>query len=391
MRKLASISALCEVNPTLPADLRGQKGLPVSFVPMSAVRESGTLSGVEERLLGDVLKGYTYFETGDVLVAKITPCMENGKAAQVVGLPHRVGFGSTEFHVLRPGGDVDGRYLFQMVWNPFFRRAAAGSMTGSAGQRRVPVSFFARFKIPLPPLSEQRRIAAILDKADAVRRKRQQTLDLADQFLRSAFLEMFGDTVTNPKGWPHVTMERGTGEIVDCPHSTPRWARGGIVCVRTSNLGRGTWLWDDLRYVTREEYSDRSHRGEVLPGDIIVSREGTVGVAAIAPAGMRLCMGQRLIRVRPGPHLTGEYLLRALLRLLSPDVIGRVMVGSTSKHLNVAEFRRMRIPSPPLDLQETYASVADRARGLAQRLKEHEAEEAMLTCSLVQRAFRGDL
>jgi type I restriction enzyme S subunit len=245
-------------------------------------------------------------------------------------------------------------------------------------------------KIPLPPLREQRRIAAILDKADAVRRKRQQTLDLADQFLRSAFLDMFGDPVTNPKGWPGLKMEDGA-EVVDCPHSTPHWVSEGALCVRTSNLGRGTWLWDDLRYVTPEEYADRSRRGEAQSGDVIASREGTVGVAAIVRPGMRLCMGQRLVRVRPGIDFTSEYMLGALLRLLAPEVIGHVMVGSTSQHLNVSEFRRMAIPLPPLTAQRRYVEMAEGISVLTGRIEHRADEERLLSSSLLRRAFRGEL
>ena len=258
-------------------------------------------------------------------------------------------------------------------------------------QKNISATIVRNLQIPLPPLPEQRRIATILDKADAIRRKRQQTLDLADQFLRSAFLDMFGDPVTNPKGWPRVTIKDCAAEIADCPHSTPKWTDEGVVCIRTSNLGRGTWQWDDTRFVSEEEYVERSSRGEAMPGDIVLSREGTVGIAAIVPRDKRLCMGQRLVRVRPGPELQSEYLLAVLLRLLFPDVIARVMVGSTSKHLNVGEFRRMKIPLPPMGLQERYSSIVSLARNLRDGLSRSAEKESCLRSSLLQRAFRGVL
>ena len=114
-------------------------------------QKKGRLVDPEVRPVEEVLKGYRYFEQGDVLVAKITPCMENGKAAITNNIPHRIGFGSTEFHVLRPTCEVDGRYLFYMVWNPQEFGDLLNGMTGTAGQ--IPGSN--RFlqlviKIPLP-------------------------------------------------------------------------------------------------------------------------------------------------------------------------------------------------------------------------------------------------
>jgi len=166
-------------------------------VPMAAVSEDGYIAVEEERQISQVSAGFTYFERGDVVVAKITPCVENGKAAHTTNLKHDIGFGTTEFHVLRPGPDIVGRYLFYMIWNPHFRFLAARNMTGSAGQRRVPADFVRRLNIPLPPLPEQRRIAAILDRADVIRRKRRQAIQLAGQLIPAIFDTTF---MHNPAG-----------------------------------------------------------------------------------------------------------------------------------------------------------------------------------------------
>ena len=202
MTNLTPIGEGALVNPKIPPRFNNaSSNCAVTFLPMSGVSENGRIESSEERQLDSVKKGYTYFERGDVLLAKITPCMENGKAAYADSIEPSIGFGSTEFHVIRPSQEVDGKYLFYMVWNPIFRFHAERNMTGTAGQRRIPTDFVKRFKIPLPPIEEQRRIAAILDKADAIRRKRKETIRLTESLLRSAFLDMFGDPVTNPKGW----------------------------------------------------------------------------------------------------------------------------------------------------------------------------------------------
>lgn len=138
--------------------------LPVTFVPMAAVdAESGSIQNDQERLLLDVRKGFTPFLDGDILFAKITPCMENGKAAIAKGLMNGRGFGSTEFHVLRPETDVLSEWLFYFVRQQSFREDAKASFAGTAGQLRVPTKFLHDYPFPLPPLAEQRRIVAAVE------------------------------------------------------------------------------------------------------------------------------------------------------------------------------------------------------------------------------------
>ncbi len=221
--KRVAISEIAEINPRLPVSFRADDARRVSFLAMADVSEGGFVATYQERRLQDVVKGYTYFGRGDVLSAKITPCMQNGKAAVTDPMPHEIGFGSTEFHVLRPGPEITGRYLFHMIWSPYYRRSAERSFTGTAGQQRVPTDFFDRFMIPLPPLSEQKRIAGILDKADALRRKRQQALQLTEQFLRSTFLDMFGDIPAKRSAYsfgpvrPYVSAQSGKSSKLCCP------------------------------------------------------------------------------------------------------------------------------------------------------------------------------
>lgn len=137
----------------------------VSFVPMAAVEAAtGRMDATATRRFGEVKKGYTVFREGDVLFAKITPCMENGKMAVARGLRNGVGCGSTEFHVLRPRPGVDPQYVYYFVSSARFRAEAAHNMSGAVGQKRVPGAFLEQCEIPLPELDEQRRIVAELEK-----------------------------------------------------------------------------------------------------------------------------------------------------------------------------------------------------------------------------------
>lgn len=136
----------------------------VSFVPMAAVEAgTGKLDPSAARPWGEVKKGYTIFQDGDVLFAKITPCMENGKFALASGLLGGRGAGSTEYHVLRPSASVDPKFLLYFVLQESFRRDARAKMKGAAGQLRIPPEFLAQAPLPLPPLPEQHRIVAAIE------------------------------------------------------------------------------------------------------------------------------------------------------------------------------------------------------------------------------------
>ena len=154
----APLDEMCTINPRVDKNSIDTQST-VSFVPMPAVEaETGKIDVSETRNFGAVRKGYTPFRKGDVLFAKITPCMENGKMAVVPDLVSEYGFGSTEFHVLRPAHGIDPRFLYHAVSNRAFRFHAEHNMTGAVGQKRVPATILEKHEIGLPPANEQRRI-----------------------------------------------------------------------------------------------------------------------------------------------------------------------------------------------------------------------------------------
>ena len=140
----------------------------VTFVPMSAVSEDGHLVSPQIREYGSVKKGFTAFRNKDVIVAKITPCFENGKAALVTGLMDGIGFGSTEFHVVRASNACLPEFLFAQIYSDQFRRLGKSSMTGSGGQQRVPTAFVENYLVSIPSLAEQQRIADCLTSLDSL-------------------------------------------------------------------------------------------------------------------------------------------------------------------------------------------------------------------------------
>lgn len=164
--ELKKLGECCILNPRRPNIALCDTGK-VSFVPMSAISEDGYLIGMTEEEYGKVKKGFTYFENNDVLFAKITPCMENGKGAIAQGLTNGIGMGSTEFHVLRPIDGVSSSYwLLALTRMPIFRERAAKNMSGTGGQKRVGASYLEYFMVGLPTIEEQRHFEVIYKQAD---------------------------------------------------------------------------------------------------------------------------------------------------------------------------------------------------------------------------------
>ena len=391
---MTSLEYYAEVNPGIGVIDRASQE-PVAFVPMAAVSEEGRLERHETRPVSEVAKGYTPFTRGDVLMAKITPCMENGKAALVSDLATEQGFGSTEFHVLRARPGVDRRFLFYLVWNQRFRAEAAKHMTGSAGQKRVPASYLTQAPVPLVDPKQQRRIADILDKADAIRRKRKEAIALTEELLRSAFLEMFGDPVTNPKGWPVKPL----GEVSDVAGGLQvTGARAGhpisMPYLRVANVYRDRLDLSEVKEIRVTE-AERA-RATLRHGDVLVveghGNPEELGRSADWRDEIAGCAHQNhLIRVRAAPGILDATFLSAFLNSSS----GRkqmLALGKTTSGLNTISTKNVRsvqITVPPLKQQVEYAEVIARIATLRRTMLRRGVGEENLFDALVARAFSG--
>jgi type I restriction enzyme S subunit len=173
------------VNPR-PTELRGfAPEAEVSFVPMKAIGEQGGLDLSRMQPFAEIANGYTYFRDGDVIVAKITPCFENGKGALAIALTNGIAFGTTELHVLRPNSLLHPQFLLYITLSDAFRRLGAAEMYGAGGQKRVPESFVENLRHPLPPIDEQRANVAFLDREtariDALVAKKEQLIALLQE------------------------------------------------------------------------------------------------------------------------------------------------------------------------------------------------------------------
>jgi type I restriction enzyme S subunit len=294
---------------------------------------------------------------------------------------------------------VDARFLFYLVWNQRFREEASKHMTGSAGQKRVPAAYLKQAKVPLIEPKEQRRIADILDKADAIRRKRKEAIALTEELLRSAFLEMFGDPVTNPKGWPVKPL----GEVIE--HLDAGWSANGDARERTADefgvlkvsaVTSGIFRAEEHKAVPASAID----RELVTPrrGDLLFSRANTRELVAatclVERDEPRLFLPDKLWRVVPRASAATAPYLRFLLahgRLRAE--LTKTATGTSGSMLNVSmdKLRGLRAPFPPIDLQNKFAALVWRSLSAkAQHQSAHERTEDLFN-SLVARAFSGEL
>ena len=393
---LVKLSDVATINPRPPRDV--DESQQVTFVAMASASEDGYLLASEARILSETKKGFTYFDKNDVLLAKITPCFENGKCLRPGQISTDIGFGSTEFHVVRPNAErLDSLYLFYLVWNEQFRFWGEKSMSGAAGQRRVGSDFLKGFEIPLPPLPEQKRIAAILDKADAIRRKRQQAIQLADDFLRAVFLDMFGDPVTNPKGWDVKRIEeiasKGKYAIKAGPFGSAL-KKEDYVPEGYKIYGQEQVIRDDVKYgdyfISEEKYESLASCS-ISEGDVLISLVGSFGKVSVVPKDYHPgIINPRLMKIKFDNSCANPWYMKYLLT--TKEMIKKIegmSHGGTMGILNVGKIRDLEIINPPLNLQENFLKISNQVRSIKARCELLAANP--LFESLSQKAFSGQL
>ena len=188
------LSSLFKLNPRKSEISDIDKTMEASFLGMANVGENGSLNLSETKTVEESWKGYTYFKEGDVLFAKITPCMENGKGAIATGLKNELGFGSTEFHVLRPIEGVSrAAWIYHLTHSDKFRVIAKSFMTGSAGQKRVPTHFFDRFKVAKPTIEKQIRFEEIAKEISNDKRRLRSQINKSEELFSSLVQEAFSN------------------------------------------------------------------------------------------------------------------------------------------------------------------------------------------------------
>ncbi len=389
-----TIADIAHVNPPARIAKGLTGGSAVSFIPMTDVSESGHWTFKQSRPLSSVTTGFTAFGEGDVLVAKITPCLENGKGAHAVGLENGLGFGSTEFHVLRARPGNQPRFLFHLTQWRRFRHAAEGQMVGSAGQQRVPRAFFAEFRIREFDATEQEKVAQILDTLDTAIQETEAIIAK----LKAVKQGLLHDLLTrgiddngelrppqteapqlyrkSPVGWiPNAwelskvgtEFEIQLGKMLDAEKNT-----GAL----KPYIGNKAVQWDridlgEVQYV-RLAKSDIL-RFRLQRGDLLVCEGGDVGRAAIWEDELAECYYQKALhRLRPIRGFRPRLMLELLRYLMSKDALSEYVSRTSIAHLTQEKLAAVPLPTPNVEEQDRIVAMLSAAKG------REEAEEASL-------------
>lgn len=362
-----------------------------NYIDLSAVdQDLKTITGAREVSCADApSRARQIVRAGDVLVSTVRPNL-NGVALVPTELDGATA--STGFCVIRPNPELlDSSFVFHWVKSPSFVSSMVNQATG-ASYPAVSDRIVLDSRIPFPPLPEQRRIAAILDKADALRTKRREALAQLDRLAQSIFVEMFGDPVTNPKGWPLRSFNDACptrlGKMLDQKQQTGQHTRKYL---RNANV---QWFRFDLSDLLEMDFDDAARETFALKdGDLLICEGGEPGRAAIWRNQIPDCYYQKALhRGRPDPSLAhSEYLMWLLWCLAQRGGLSDHVTSATIAHLTGEKLKAMQIPLPPLQVQSKFV----------ERLKAHErlrltAEQALtgqdsLFASLQHRAFRGEL
>jgi len=451
--KLVPLTTLAQLNPrqfTAPATNED----PVSFVPMKAVEEeTGRLDPTESRPWGQARKGYTPFQEGDVVFAKITPCMENGKYAVAKGLVGGRAVGSTELFVIRPGASLDAKYLLHFLFSAEVRRAAKANMRGAAGQLRVPLSFFQNLAVPFVDLETQRLVVKEIDRHVSCLRTGVAALERVRANLkryRAAVLKAAceGTLVPTEAELAHAEgrdyesggqlveriltdrRESWTGKgnyktpappkSADCGKIPPGWAWAslvqlteanracaygvlqpgkdrddGIALVRVGDVNNGKVDTTELKRIS-PTIAARYPRTTLRGGELLISLVGAIGRTAIAPKSLAGANTARAIGVIPLVTTIDAAFVEIWFR--NPAKIAAMTSQAhevARKTLNLEDVRVATVAVPPLAEQHRIVAEVERQLSVIDELETlvetNLARAGRLRQSILIKAFSGEL
>lgn len=354
------------------------------FVGLEHIEAGGRILGVETVTSGDIASTKFGFDEGHVLYGKLRPYLSK------IALPDFAGICSTDILPIRPGPDLDRSYLAHFLRQPKMVRHAASRASG-ANLPRLSPTVLGTFPVPLPPLAEQERIAGILDAADRLRAKRRESIALLDTLIQSIFLDMFGDPLANPRGWPTATVGDIAERVTDGEHKTPRRSKAGVPLLSARNIRDGWIDFQNTDFVDEEEYANLVRRIEPKPGDVLISCSGTIGRVAQVRGLSRFAMVRSAALVRPGPAVDSTFLAQLLATTSLKAVMTAQANSSAQANLFQNQIRRLPVFLPPADLQKDFTSVLARAESQTATVTTSLAQIDALFASLQSRAFQGEL
>ena len=294
-----------------------------------------------------------------------------------------------DLKALIPQIPLDASYLLHSMLGlaDVIERNGSGATVKGITQAKL-----AQLQIPLPPLPEQKRIAAILDAADALRAKRRESITQLDTLLQSTFLDMFGDPVTNPKGWEVCRVGEVVHSAKDGPHVSPDYAESGIPFLSTRHIKPGEVIWEDLKYIDQNEANRQWKKCKPETGDILYTKGGTTGLAARVTTAEPFAIWVHIALLKPITEKVHPAWIEAMLNSdYCYTQSQRYTHGIANRDLGLKRMVKIKMYLPPLTLQHQFATIVESVEKQKSRLRAHLSELDTLFASLQSRAFNGEL
>ncbi|MGB2728942.1 MAG: restriction endonuclease subunit S [Halobacteriota archaeon] len=387
-----------EINPRRPKNFNRTHNAPTTFVPMVAVDEkTGTIAGPEVVPYSKVAKGYTHFEENDVLFAKITPSMQNGKHAIAKGLIDGVGFGTTEFHVLRPkNNEILSEWIYYFIRQPHFLKEATTYFTGAVGQQRVPDSFLAEYIIPLPPLPEQHRIAAkvqdLMHEVERARSACEKQLE-AVKALPAAYLRQVFESEETKK-WER----KGLGDVCDSvekrnPLLSPDTSFRYVDISSIDNISKRIV---EARTILGKDAPSRARQSIKANDVLIATTRPNLNAVALLPSKLdgEICSTGFCV-LRPTELVDPSFLFAFVQTHYFIETISGQVRGMLYPAVTDNQVRSVSFPLPSLPEQKRIAAELKEKMAYVKKLrtsidKQLEAITA-LPQSILRKAFKGEV
>lgn len=383
------LKTVCEINPkcTIPEDCAE-----VSFIPMQGISDDGKIDLSDVRICGDVKKGYTSFEEDDVLFAKITPCMENGKGAIARGLTNRIGFGSSEFHVLRPNTSmVTSEWLYFLTSWTLFRKDAEKHMTGSAGQKRVPKKYLEDYEVNLPSLREQEQQTNVLSCLRRVIDLRKNELQHLDNLVKARFVEMFGNVELGNS--TYQTRKLGDVAYVGSSHRvfTTEFVENGIPFYRGTEIGElanGKQPSEPF-YISHEHYNKLVSDGsKPKKGDLLLPSICNKGqVWMVDTDDPFYYKDGRVLCISADRSIYDTKYLQYFMKVKTEIEYPKMGSGSTFAEFKIFLLKDFDVLTPPMNIQKRFADFVQQIDKSKVAVQKSLDETQLLFDKLMQEYF----
>ncbi len=389
MIKNLILSDLCEIKSGGTPSRRDNDnyGGAIPWAKISDIEASdGTLFETEEKITEKGLKAIRnrIFDKGTLLFA-MYGSLGKMAFAQVKVSTNQAILGIN----IKDSSLVCDRYLYYWLLSKKeeFKNSANG-----VTQKNLSATFVRNLKIPLPPIDTQRRIASILDKADKIRRKRQEAIKLTEELGRSLFFNLFGDPVTNPKRWELKKLSEICNRVTDGTHQSPEWSTNGIPFLFVSNIVNGEIDFNVSKYISEESWQKLTSRCPIEVDDLLYTTVGSYGNAALVRTDKKFCFQRHIAHIKPDySKIHPEFLLGLMQSNGIKRQADRQVRGVAQKTLNLRELKCFQVFSPPIDLQKKYVHVRRNIELRLQNQQKSLQESENLFNSLLQRAFKGEL